>query len=359
MMPPPASAWFSPRRRRWSDVRDVAAPRDVVLSAQAEVVRVAVAPAGDAAGFSPRRRRWSGPRRAGPADRAVLSAQAEVVRPRASRFARSSRSLRAGGGGPAHHRSRLLTRPFSPRRRRWSAEGRELRTPGPVLSAQAEVVRDMRGLHVLQLRSLRAGGGGPLPPQRARPLVGSLRAGGGGPRSPIASAHGTAFSPRRRRWSGGRLVPLQPQGVLSAQAEVVRPQGPRPATSSTFSPRRRRWSGGFVTLASTCGVLSAQAEVVRWRRRRAASPSGSLRAGGGGPISVKKPGSLSSVLSAQAEVVRPRSRPNSGRGCSLRAGGGDPRTRLPCPRPGWFSPRRRRWSVGDVGAEPQARVLSA
>ena len=151
----------SPRRRRWFSGGSRVNPGVAGLSAQAEVVRCGsgACPAtggslraggGGSPTFwskvllgsvSPRRRRWFGRRGRVPGRDRGLSAQAEVVRASPSSTRRSTRSLRAGGGGSILDPMTLVPVEVSPRRRRWFVcrATRRLRSAG--LSAQAEVVR--------------------------------------------------------------------------------------------------------------------------------------------------------------------------------------------------------------------------
>ena len=154
----------SPRRRRWSVQRLVPGRGDHELSAKAEVVRRppralqlgqrALREGGGGpprsprssppSASSPRRRRWSEPVRPDAPGAAELSAKAEVVRPRPPSCSRGCRALREGGGGPAVDPTVTDVYSSSPRRRRWSAAGLDVRAHGLELSAKAEVARRMR-----------------------------------------------------------------------------------------------------------------------------------------------------------------------------------------------------------------------
>jgi len=198
----------------------------------------------------------------------------------------TTRSPRAGGGGPGPWGSGGVCSGFSPRRRGWSVHeiprGRGL----DVLPAQAGVVR----------REGRQGEDG----------RGSPRAGGGGPSGSATSLPSGRFSPRRRGWSGGCTRLAATGRVLPAQAGVVRRSwwfelrsssspragggGPRTdgqgVRQGQFSPRRRGWSVPPGRDPSRGLVLPAQAGVVRRARCPGGVPGSSPRAGGGGPLTV-------------------------------------------------------------------------
>ncbi len=176
-------AWrlaFSPRERRWVvDEIGSARYRDV-LSARAEVgrsTREASAWTGcslrasgggsspflssqPSLSFSPRERRWVDLRALDGAAAHVLSARAEVGRSTREASAWTGCSLRASGGGSLAGGFGAEVFVFSPRERRWVARSY---TAGPetgVLSARAEVGRRGRPCAGGARGSLRASGGG-------------------------------------------------------------------------------------------------------------------------------------------------------------------------------------------------------
>ncbi|SDH09600.1 hypothetical protein SAMN05421505_111110 [Sinosporangium album] len=294
---------FSPRRRGWSDLGASAGQHARVLPAQAGVVRrsssassgVGSSPRAGGGGpaptvklrvtsaFSPRRRGWSEPGVRAAYDQMVLPAQAGVVRMTAMAGPGGWRSPRAGGGGPPRRSPAPRQHLFSPRRRGWSDFADVLDFLHVVLPAQAGVVRP--SLH----------------PRRPSPR--SPRAGGGGPTLPTSWIFCTSFSPRRRGWSVPHYTHVAPALVLPAQAGVVRPslhpRRPSPRSpraggggpfdvppggaGASFSPRRRGWSALALRLAELVVVLPAQAGVVRPGKAAIAARLGSPRAGGGGP----------------------------------------------------------------------------
>ena len=151
----------SPRRRGWSVAEEVFGVGQTVLPAQAGVVRLTLrekracrgaprAGGGGPAfpewrdshtGCSPRRRGWSVLATSGRARAWVLPAQAGVVRTPSCRRRAWRRAPRAGGGGPQNAPGTSRGAQCSPRRRGWSAHGRDRRVLIGVLPAQAGVVR--------------------------------------------------------------------------------------------------------------------------------------------------------------------------------------------------------------------------
>jgi len=146
--------------------------------------------------FSPRRRRWCGGWFSRTVGKVVLSAQAEVVRVCGWPCQRSSGSLRVGGGGAAEGGELSGRLEFSPRRRRWCGRPRRRDAGLAVLSAQAEVVR-------------------PCSPRRWR-HAGPLRVGGGDAELRAWSSEFGLFSPRTRRWCLRGRGRLPHSCVLSA-----------------------------------------------------------------------------------------------------------------------------------------------
>ncbi len=348
---------------------------------------------------SPRRRRWVGGGHDRMGHRRVLSAQAEVGRPSPRWRTTRPCALRAGGGGSSTYVAERRAAECSPRRRRWVVRGRTGRAPGCVLSAQAEVGRQLGQADHQHVRALRAGGGGSSP----MPTVGAW----------------AACSPRRRRWVALEALALVDAAVLSAQAEVGRARRPRRRPRSSAlraggggsfvvdqfkadlgcSPRRRRWVGGERRHLAERIVLSAQAEVGRCPCRSRRLGRCALRAGGGGAATrgiravrhraLRAGGGgssprrwliclrlcsprrrrwvysgwigvcFSTVLSAQAEVGRGSRRNSSRRGSALRAGGGGSILKLDEPPFTRCSPRRRRWVAGGRRGLDGRTVLSA
>ena len=244
-----------------------------------------------------------------------LSAKAEVVRRPGRGCPRWRRALREGGGGPQPPTCAPHTAGSSPRRRRWSARHAAARPADDELSAKAEVVRPR--------------------PSAPRRTARALREGGGGPKSRTFFAGAWESSPRRRRWSARVEGGARRLCELSAKAEVVRrgrsiwrlgaralreggggPDScPRSVVAKLSSPRRRRWSGGRIDLQELLPELSAKAEVVRPLLPLAVRPHGALREGGGGPASA--------LLVSGADGSSPRRRRWSGRGYGGRVAGGE------------------------------------
>ncbi len=295
---------WSPRRRGWTALQRHAQRPRVVVPAQAGVDRTPSAPrwagtGGPRAGgggpssargmhpparWSPRRRGWTGLHRPQGSRRGVVPAQAGVDRS-SRRVARLlPRGPRAGGGGPAPSPRTTTPRPWSPRRRGWTA-AREGGPPlGCVVPAQAGVDRCPEPVSTLT---------------RSGP-----RAGGGGPQTRVVEVQDIRWSPRRRGWTAQRVLFALGYGVVPAQAgvdrrsnsvDVARKRGPRAGGGGPplltgrvvldqWSPRRRGWTGDGDNLLRRGAVVPAQAGVDRWKGRTPGRSSGGPRAGGGGPM---------------------------------------------------------------------------
>ncbi len=230
---------FSPLRRGWSGAGIIDLDDNIVLPAQAGMVRCfskdtrpkcgsprsggdgppLTAAASVAARFSPLRRGWSVLSLLVPAAVIVLPTQAGMVPPTPTGSPSPQRSPRSGGDGPAQEFAGTAFEVFSPLRRGWSPAYSQRVRWGLVLPAQAGMV--------------------PPPPAAAHPRWRSPRSGGDGPS--LWGVRGTpvVFSPLRRGWSQARWRWHERCHVLPAQAGMVRTPGPS-STSDGCSPR----SGG-------------------------------------------------------------------------------------------------------------------
>ena len=211
--------------------------------------------------------------------------------------------------------------------------------------------------------------------------------------------HEEQWSPRRRGWSGTGSLLGDADGVVPAQAGVVRwtdPAtrgthcGPRaggggPSASAatsppaTWSPRRRGWSGAAAHHVVDGVVVPAQAGVVRTTASAWPTWARGPRAGGGGPFphhevsangvwSPRRRGwsalwaearSNSPVVHAQAGVVRLSAARSARRPRGPRAGGGGP---APASFHAWdvtWSPRRRGWSASEPRGNRPSEVVPA
>ncbi len=260
--PPFPSSQFSPLRRGWSEQILDKCPVQIVLPAQAGMVRLircvrassscsprsgGDGPRGthhpeEGARFSPLRRGWSGAGHAGQARRTVLPAQAGMVPPGFRSDTLPLCSPRSGGDGPVLFVFRTAASKFSPLRRGWSQPCGASSMCQRVLPAQAGMVRR-------STRSLAS-------------LVCSPRSGGDGPPFSAPSRFRAWFSPLRRGWSFPHRRSQPPNIVLPAQAGMVprsvlytpawagspRSGGDGPSSifgssaSTSFSPLRRGWS---------------------------------------------------------------------------------------------------------------------
>ncbi len=294
---------FSPLRRGWSDRERHEEGHKVVLPAQAGMVplglvgcpylRSSPRSGGDGPSwvsswwtrrvFSPLRRGWSGDTGAAGAVGPVLPAQAGMVRSVARRCRLLRRSPRSGGDGPKSKDELIALVGFSPLRRGWSLSFLKMVGSCQVLPAQAGMV--------------------PLLSQNGGVMSSSPRSGGDGPDYVRGAGIEVEFSPLRRGWSQQPSPHQQKPWVLPAQAGMVprhdsprvsarrspRSGGDGPVTNMNymfwnwFSPLRRGWSALSRRRWPTWGVLPAQAGMVPAPACRGIRRSCSPRSGGDGP----------------------------------------------------------------------------
>ena len=142
---------------------------------------------------------------------------------RVTRHGPTPRTTSACAERPPQGQVHQLTATCSPRRRRWFALDNASPRPGPVLSAQAEVVRRPVGLR-----------------DRAR---GALRAGGGGSTNAVLGSSQAQCSPRRRRWFLRHSAPIVP----TARRERRRAPAPRTGSRTTSACAERTPVSGMTS----------------------------------------------------------------------------------------------------------------